>query len=92
MLDKRFRGAKVGAAIGLVLGALVVMLFSRWLPDSFFGPAVLGTAVVFAVVFGLCYPMELPHRDLDDDPDCIAPADRVKRLQAEPSMSDDAGN
>ena len=82
-VDRGFRGAKAGAAIGMVLGALASMLFSRWLPEDFFGPIVLITAAIFAVVFGLFFPMELGYRELDDDPDNITPADRVKRLHSE---------
>ena len=81
-LDRGFRGAKAGAAIGMVLGALASMLFSRWIPENFFGPIVLTTAALFAVVFGLFFPMDLGYRELDDDPNNITPAERVKRLHS----------
>ena len=81
--DRGFRGAKAGAAVGMVVGALASMLFSRWLPENFFGPTVLITAAIFAVVFGLFFPMELSFHELDDDPDSITPADRVKRLHTD---------
>lgn len=82
-VDRGFRGVKAGAAVGMVLGAMASALFSRWLPENFFGPIVLITAAIFAVVFGLFFPVELSYRELDDDPDSITPADRVKRLHSD---------
>ena len=82
-MDRGFRSAKAGAVVGMVLGALAYMLFSRWLPESFFAPVVLIAAAIFAVVFGLFFPMELSYHELDDDSDSITPADRVNRLHTE---------
>ena len=87
-VDRGFRGAKAGAAIGIVLGALIVLLFSRWIPENFFGPGVLITAAIFAVVLGLFSPAELSYREFDDDPDNIAPADRVKQIHSETKSRD----
>ena len=81
--DRGFRSAKAGAAIGMVLGALAYMLLSRWLPDGYFGPIVMVAAVIFAVVFGVYFPVELSYRELDDEPDSITPAERVQRLYSE---------
>ena len=90
--DRAFRGAKSGAAIGLLFGFLASMLLSRWLPESLFGPVVLTSAALFALLFGLFFPVELSYRELDDDPDSIAPADRVNRLHAESGNRNDSGH
>jgi Na+/proline symporter len=82
-VDRGYRSAKSGAAIGMILGALTSMLFSRWIPESSFGPVVLITASIFAVVFGLFFPMELSYRELGDDPDSISPEHRVNRLHSD---------
>jgi hypothetical protein len=82
-IDRGFRGAKAGAAVGLVLGALASMLFSRWISENYFGPIVFVTAAIFAVVFGLFFPLELSYRELDDGPDSIKPADRVDRIHSD---------
>lgn len=82
-LDRGFRGARAGAAIGMLLGALVGMLLSRWIPESFFWPIVLITAAIFAVMFGLFFPGELNYHEFDDAPDSVTPAERVKRLHSD---------
>tara|TARA_R110002096_G_scaffold376208_1_gene569941 strand:+ start:632 stop:925 length:294 start_codon:yes stop_codon:yes gene_type:complete len=81
-LDRGFRSARAGAAIGFVLGALVSMLLSRWIPENFFWPIVVITAAIFAVAFGLFIPGELSSREFDSEPDNITPAERVKRLHS----------
>ncbi len=82
-VDRGFRSAKAGAGVGMLIGALVSMLFSHWLPEDYFGPTVLISAVIFAVLFGLFFPMELTYREPDDDPDSITPAERVNRLHSD---------
>lgn len=81
-IDRGFRGAKAGAGIGLVLGTLGYLLFSRWLPESSFAPIVIGSAAIFAIIFGLFFPVELEYRELDDSPGSITPEERVKRLHS----------
>lgn len=81
-VDRGFRGAKAGAAIGMVLGALIGMLFSRWIPETYFWPIVVTFAAILAVVFGLFVPIDLDYRELDEDPDSITPAERVERLHS----------
>jgi Na+/proline symporter len=82
-MDRGVRGARAGAAIGFILGSLTAMLFSLWIRDGFFWPIVLISAAIFALVFGLFFPLELSYRELDDDPDSITPTDRVSRLHAD---------
>ena len=63
----------------MLFGALGYKLLSRWLPEQFFVPPILVVGAIFAVVFGLVWPMELTYREFDDDPDNITPAERVER-------------
>jgi len=81
-LDRGFRSTKAGVSIGMLVGALAYLLLSRWIPEHFFGPIVLASAAIFAVVLGLVFPVELEYHQLDDDPDAITPAERVKQLRA----------
>lgn len=76
----------------MLLGALVYMLFSRWLPEQFFVPTILITGAVFAVAIGFFFPMELSYHNFDDDPDNITPAERVERLHTEVRTRSKANN
>lgn len=91
-IHRGWGSAKAGAAIGMLLGGLVCMLFSRWLPEQFFVPIILITGAVFAVAIGLFWPMELGYHNFDDDPDNITPAERVERLQTEVRAESKADN
>jgi len=82
-VDRGFRGGKAGAGIGLVVGTFGYLLLSNWLPDVLFAPIVIGSTAIFAIVFGLFFPLELDYRELDDGPGVITPEERVKRLHSD---------
>ena len=81
-LDRGRRNIGAGATIGAILSALTFMLFSNWLPEHFFGPAVLAGAAIFGFLFGFVWPIDLEYHNFGDDPDSITPAERVGRLHA----------
>lgn len=84
-IDRGLRNVKAGAAIGMLVGALVFMLLGRWLPEHFFVPTILIVGAIFAVALGIFWPTELAYHQFDDDPDNITPAERVERLDSEVS-------
>lgn len=81
-LDKGRRNLAGGAAIGMTLGALTFMLFSKWLPANFFLPTILASAAIFGLIFGFIWPVDLTYHEFDVDPDNITPTERVNRLHA----------
>lgn len=82
-LDRGVRGAKAGAAVGMLLGSLVYFLIAQWVPESAFGPIVLVSGATLAIVGGLFFPLDLAYHEWEEDSDNITPADRVRRLHGE---------
>ena len=73
----------LGMTLGGALGGLLLMLFSRWLPESFLMPLFAGSAVLLGILFYVFWPIAVVQGDPEDHPDNITPAERVRRDDGE---------